>query len=105
MSIKINSELCTGCGRCLEVCPGTLLWKDKNSNKALIRNPEECWGCTSCLKECAFGAISYYLGADMGGRGSTLKVHKRNRELVWQITDREGRQQEIVIDTTRANSY
>lgn len=25
MSIKINSNRCVGCGRCIEVCPGNLI--------------------------------------------------------------------------------
>ena len=36
MSIRIQKSKCTGCGRCIEACPGNLIKKDKE-NKAFIR--------------------------------------------------------------------
>mgnify|MGYP000869636356 CR=1 FL=1 len=71
MSIRITQNNCVGCGRCIEACPGNLIKKDAQG-KAVIKHISDCWGCTSCLKECKTGAISFYLGADMGGAGSTL---------------------------------
>ena len=69
MSIRITQNNCVGCGRCIEACPGNLIKKDAQG-KAVIKHISDCWGCTSCLKECKTGAISFYLGADMGGAGS-----------------------------------
>ncbi len=105
MSIRINPGLCTGCGKCREVCPGSLLFKEKESNKTYIKYPAECWGCTSCLKECKFAAISYYLGADIGGNGTTMYVTVEDKKLYWHITGPDGQKQMIAIDTTKANSY
>ncbi len=105
MSIIINRGQCAGCGKCREVCPGSLLFKEKDSNKTIIKYPEECWGCTSCLKECKFDAISYYLGADIGGNGTTMYVKEKQKELHWHITDQNGKKSIIAIDTTKANSY
>ncbi|MCB2294007.1 4Fe-4S dicluster domain-containing protein, partial [Clostridium algoriphilum] len=51
MSIKIDPQKCVGCGKCLQTCPGNLIFK-KDDSKAFIKYPEECWGCTACLKEC-----------------------------------------------------
>ena len=65
MSIRIREDRCVGCGKCQEVCPGTLIQiKDK---KAVMKYPKNCWGCVSCVKECKMGAIEFYLGADIGG--------------------------------------
>lgn len=105
MSIKINRDMCAGCGKCRQVCPGSLLRKEKISNKTYIKHPDECWGCTSCLKECRYGAITYYLGADIGGKGATMYVEEAGKELRWHITDRSGNEKVIMIDTTKANSY
>jgi adenylylsulfate reductase subunit B len=105
MSILINREKCTGCGKCIKVCPGTLLFKEMDDSKAYIKYPKECWGCTSCLKECKFEAISYYQGADIGGNGTTMYVTEEGNELHWHITDAGGNKKIISIDRTKANSY
>ena len=73
MSIQINKLKCVGCGKCVEACPGNLIKKDTDG-KAFIKHVKDCWGCTSCLKECRFEAINFFLGADVGGKGSTLFV-------------------------------
>ena len=69
MSIAIKKEKCAGCRKCTSVCPGSLIKTDEDG-KAYIKYPRDCWGCASCLKECKFGAIEFYLGADIGGIGS-----------------------------------
>ena len=68
MSIMIDKAKCKGCGMCTSVCPGSLIYQD-SEKKAFIKYPKDCWGCASCIKECHFGAIALYLGADIGGMG------------------------------------
>ena len=75
MSIQINKLKCVGCGKCIEACPGNLIKKDIDG-KAFIKHVKDCWGCTSCLKECRFEAINFFLGADVGGKGSTLSFRQ-----------------------------
>ena len=75
MSIQINKLKCVGCGKCVEACPGNLIKKDIDG-KAFIKHVKDCWGCTSCLKECRFEAINFFLGADVGGKGSTLSFRQ-----------------------------
>ena len=57
MSIAIDKQKCIGCGRCRNVCPGSLIKLDSD-NRAYIKYPKDCWGCTSCIKECPAYAIS-----------------------------------------------
>lgn len=76
MSIAIDSMKCRACGKCLDVCPGSLIVQ-RRRQKAVIRYPKDCWGCASCIKECPFEAISYYLGADIGGMGSQMTVIRK----------------------------
>lgn len=104
MSVRIKEETCVGCGRCIESCPGNLLSKNEKG-KAEIRHPEDCWGCTSCLKECPAGAILYFLGADAGGRGSTLGFRKESGGVFWTVTHPDGKQQTIRINPADANKY
>lgn len=77
MSIRMNEARCIGCGRCAEVCPGTLI--ELQNKKAVMCYPKDCWGCVSCVKECPVGAIDFFLGADIGGCGKYDACGKRRR--------------------------
>ncbi|MDF2802561.1 MAG: hypothetical protein K0S61_2464 [Anaerocolumna sp.] len=101
MSILINKDKCTGCRKCLTVCPGSLI-QLKEDNKSYIKYPKDCWGCTSCLKECNYGAISFYLGADIGGMGSKLITNIVGDIVHWQIEKTDG--EIFVIDVNRKDS-
>lgn len=104
MSIAIDKVSCRGCGACAKVCPGSLI-KQSEDGKAYIKYPRDCWGCCSCIKECAFDAISLYLGADIGGRGSKMTVHSTEEELVWNIAKLDGTREQIIIDKKESNKY
>ena len=54
-TFKFNSEKCTGCGRCIEVCPHNV-FKLEN-RKAVPVNSDRCMECGACAKNCEFGAI------------------------------------------------
>ena len=103
MSIQINQQKCVGCGQCMEVCPGTLI--EKEQGKAVMRYPRDCWGCASCVKECHFGAITFFLGADIGGMGSKLTVDSKKDRLIWNIARRDDTKEQIVINTKESNKY
>ncbi len=49
----IDSEKCTGCGICEDVCPANAI---KVNGQALVR-PELCTGCGLCVGECPNNAI------------------------------------------------
>jgi Na+-translocating ferredoxin:NAD+ oxidoreductase RNF subunit RnfB len=54
--VKIQSEMCNGCGECVDVCPvDVIVLKDK---KAVAEKEEECLGCESCVEVCKNKAIS-----------------------------------------------
>ncbi len=104
MSIIIDRQHCIGCGRCSSICPGTLIHLNAE-HKAEIVYPRDCWGCASCLKECPAGAISFYLGPDIGGRGSTMKIEKAAPITKWIITKPDNTQTIIETDSRSANKY
>lgn len=104
MSIRIHEDTCIGCGRCIGVCPGSLIEKNE-AGKAFMRYPKDCWGCVSCVKECPVQAIDFFLGADMGGRGSTLNVTHEGQFIHWNITTFDGKEKTITVDTKEANKY
>lgn len=102
MSIRFNDK-CIGCGACTRVCPGSLIKiKDR---QAYIKYPKDCWGCVSCVKECKFGAIEFFLGSDMGGNDTYIKVDEDGHFLDWKFYDSGGLKRTIEVDRTSSNKY
>ena len=97
MSIKIDKNKCVGCSCCVEVCPGNLI-KIDGEKKAFIKHERDCWGCTS-------GAVSFFLGADIGGRGAMLAVETKGAVRFWRVTKIDGSVQEIIVNSSDANKY
>lgn len=104
MSIEIDRLKCVGCGKCRDVCPGTLIALD-DEKRAYIKYPRDCWGCTSCIKECPVYAIRFFLGADMGGMGSRMYTEKHGDILDWLIEKPDGETVKISVDTRESNKY
>ena len=104
MSISIDKSNCIGCSRCVEVCPGNLI-KLSAERRAFIKHERDCWGCTSCVKACPRAAISFFLGADIGGRGARLTVETKGTIRTWRVIKSDGSIQEIRVDSSESNKY
>lgn len=104
MSIYNERERCVGCWACVEAFPGNLIKRDVDG-KAKIKRPQECWGCASCLKARHFGAVEYYLGADIGGRGATMTVEKEGDFARWIIRGPGKDPVALTVDRRNANKY
>ena len=104
MSITIDETLCTGCGACLEICPGSLI-RFGGEGRAEILRPERCWGCASCVRACQSQAIALYLGADMGGRGGRMTARQDGPLLHWTVRMPDGSEKTITVDRRDANQY
>ena len=104
MSISIDKDKCIGCGKCRNVCPGTLIKMDENK-KAYIKYPKDCWGCTSCIKECRHDAIRFFLGADVGGRGASMVVSEKPDISTWTVEKPDGTKITIQVNKKDANKY
>ncbi len=60
ISLSLDSQACTGCGVCLEVCPHAVFEMD--GKKARIQDRGACMECGACAKNCRFGAIKVKAG-------------------------------------------
>ena len=54
MWMKVNQEICSGCGVCVTVCSNEAI--TLYEGKATI-DPQACSGCGQCAEECPNGAI------------------------------------------------
>lgn len=104
MSIQIDRYKCVSCGRCTNICPGNLIELNEG-NQAVMKYPTECWGCTACLKECPAGAIKYYLGADIGGKGGYLSAGNHSEYIDWYIVSPDNTKHHIKISKKESNRY
>ena len=60
VTLQFDSGRCTGCGRCLEVCPHRVF--QRQDGKVAISDRDACMECGACARNCAFGAISVEQG-------------------------------------------
>lgn len=54
---KIDVELCTGCGICVDSCWPDVIRMDEEAGKAVIRYPADCADCSMCEADCPEHAI------------------------------------------------
>lgn len=99
MAVKVDLNLCRGCGRkgeppCMRVCPGDL-FSPGTDGGVVLRDPARCWDCAACIKACPYGAIFMYLPPAIGGRGSTLQAEVKDDRIIWRIRRPDGREETI----------
>lgn len=56
MAAEVDSDKCTGCGLCVEVCPVEAI-KVADDDVAVV-DADECTDCGACVDECPNEAIS-----------------------------------------------
>jgi NAD-dependent dihydropyrimidine dehydrogenase PreA subunit len=55
---KIDTNLCNGCGICVDSCGVDVIHMDKKKKKAIIVYPDDCVVCNSCQNDCPQHAIT-----------------------------------------------
>jgi NAD-dependent dihydropyrimidine dehydrogenase PreA subunit len=59
-TLKYDAQRCTGCGKCVEVCPHAVFTME--NGKAKLVDKDACVECGACRKNCQFEAISVQAG-------------------------------------------
>lgn len=59
-TLSIDTERCTGCGNCVDVCPHAVICM--NQNKAFIADKDACMECGACRQNCPAEAVSVDTG-------------------------------------------
>ncbi len=60
VSLKLDPNLCTGCGLCTDVCPHAVF--EIRNRKARIVDLNDCMECGACALNCQFDAITVKSG-------------------------------------------
>jgi NAD-dependent dihydropyrimidine dehydrogenase PreA subunit len=60
VTLKLNQELCTGCGMCTNVCPHAVF--EIANGKTRIKEINDCMECGACARNCKYGAIAVRSG-------------------------------------------
>jgi len=60
VSLSFNSDKCTGCGMCTDVCPHGVF--DIKENRAQLVKRDLCMECGACALNCPENAISVNAG-------------------------------------------
>ncbi len=74
-TLKLDQIACTGCGRCVEVCPHQVF--ALSGKWAHIIDPDDCMECGACAMNCAAAAIT----VDAGVGCATGLINEWLREL------------------------
>ncbi|WP_243372457.1 mercury methylation ferredoxin HgcB [Geotalea sp. SG265] len=73
-TLKLERELCSGCGRCVEVCPHQVF--SLTDGISAVANLDACMECGACARNCPAGATEVDAGV---GCASGL-IHEWLRE-------------------------
>ena len=60
VTLEYSPEKCTGCRRCLEVCPRQVF--EMRDKKAFIQDRDRCIECGACANNCEYEALQVQAG-------------------------------------------
>lgn len=68
-TLAYDSDKCTGCKRCTEVCPHAVF--EIRDRKARITDRDRCMECGACALNCEFGALT--VGSGVGCAAAIIR--------------------------------
>ena len=76
-TLELDQAACTGCGRCIEVCPHQVL--ALTEKRAAISDLDSCMECGACAKNCPATAIR--VDAGVGCASGLINEWLRERNI------------------------
>jgi len=55
--VIIDENLCTGCGKCVKMCPKKILYLDQETGKCRVTDETKCDRLAGCVRVCPAHAI------------------------------------------------
>lgn len=77
-TLKLDTVICIGCGRCVEVCPHQVFLLV--GKKALLADLDACMECGACARNCPVKAIA--VEAEVGCASGMINEWLREHKLV-----------------------
>ncbi|MBJ6727771.1 mercury methylation ferredoxin HgcB [Geomesophilobacter sediminis] len=77
-TLQFDPARCTGCGRCVEVCPHQVF--AVQGRKAELMDRDACMECGACAKNCAARAIT--VDAGVGCASGLINEWLQERKLL-----------------------
>jgi ferredoxin len=86
VTLRFEPSSCTGCGRCLEVCPREVFVRQ--DGKVAVTDLDRCMECGACMANCEPGALSVRAG--VGCAGAVLNSMRRGGQPSCDCSGDEG---------------
>ena len=77
VTMELDQASCTGCGRCIEVCPHQVF--ELREKRAAVSDLDACMECGACAKNCPADAIR--VDAGVGCASGLINEWLRERRI------------------------
>ncbi len=83
-TLEFDTNLCNGCGMCVNVCPHAVF--TMNSRKAIPTRPDACMECGACQLNCPVNAIQVESGVGCAQAMIAAALRKRKEPELAAVT-------------------